>query len=59
MPDSKKPERGIVAIDSGAAVQKNVSQLREGQKPTKPAELSRPAGIVPPAPPQANSNQKK
>jgi hypothetical protein len=59
MPDNKKPERGIIATDSGAAVQKNVSQLREGQKPTKPAELSRPAGIVPPPPPQANSSQKK
>jgi hypothetical protein len=55
----KKVEQRIVSLDSGAAVQKNVSQLREGQKPTKPAELSRPAGIVPPPAPQANSSQKK
>jgi hypothetical protein len=60
--DSKKAEHRIKAIDSGAAIKKGVSELREGQKPAKPAGLIRPKGVfvsAVPAKTDGASNQKK
>jgi hypothetical protein len=61
------PTKRIKAIDSGAALNKGEAQVREGQKPSKPQGLSRPAGvIVPPvgqgkgdATPAQNQGDKK
>jgi hypothetical protein len=55
VPNEIKKEVRVVAIDSGAALQKGVSQLREGEKPTKPAGLVRPKGVVVPVA-SANTN---
>jgi hypothetical protein len=38
----------IKAIDSGAALKKGETQVRESQKQSKPQGLSRPAGVIVP-----------
>lgn len=50
----------IKAIDSGAALNKGVARpLREGQKPVKPAGLSRPTGVAVPPPPATDTQGNK
>jgi hypothetical protein len=46
--EEKKVPHRVSAIDSGAALKKGVSQLREGQNQAKPAGLVRPKGVVVP-----------
>jgi hypothetical protein len=57
MSGQEKKETRIRAIDSGAAVNKGVSELRESQKPSKPAGLVRPQGLTVPKPTANNGGQ--
>jgi hypothetical protein len=45
-----KDQAFVQKIDGGAANKGVARQLREGQKPGKPANLSRPAGVAVPRP---------
>lgn len=44
--DENKAEHVMKVTESGTALKKGVSQLREGQKQAKPAGLVRPKGVV-------------
>ena len=41
-------ENRLFAIDSGAALNKGVAQVRESQHQSKPQGLSRPSGVIVP-----------
>jgi hypothetical protein len=58
--DENKAGHPIKVIESGNALKKGVSQLREGQKSEKPAGLARPKGVVvPPVPAKTTDSGSK
>ncbi len=54
---SKKVSHFVGKVTEGVAAQKGVFDLRKGQKPTKPPELSRPKSAFVPQPPSQGQSK--